>query len=179
MEVLRYECSTCGAIHEGLPDLSFHAPAQYDWLPAPERSAQAVLTTDTCTIRDEAFFIRACLEIPIVGHEATFVWGVWVSLSARNFQRYVDLAGADPPSGEGPYFGWLANRLPNYPDTMNLKTNVHLRAQGQRPLVELEPTDHPLAIHQRKGIQVLTLLELLGDRLHGASTVQAAGVKSG
>jgi hypothetical protein len=33
---------------------------------------------------------------------------------------------------------------------MLLKTNVHTRARGLRPTVELEPTDHPLAVEQRE-----------------------------
>ncbi|MGW1264432.1 DUF2199 domain-containing protein [Streptomyces drozdowiczii] len=33
--------------------------------------------------------------------------------------------------------------------TLNLKTRVHTRPVGDRPFVELEPTDHPLAIEQR------------------------------
>lgn len=49
-------------------------------------------------------------------------------------------------------FGWLSTELPIYPDTINLKTNVHMRAVGIRPLIELEPTNHPLAMEQRNGI---------------------------
>ena len=39
--------------------------------------------------------------------------------------------------------------LKPYPDTMNLKSRVHLRNHGHRPTIELEPTDHPLALEQR------------------------------
>ncbi|WP_269317979.1 DUF2199 domain-containing protein [Exiguobacterium sp. KJ 601] len=49
-------------------------------------------------------------------------------------------------------FGWLSTELPIYPDTINLKTNVHMRAVGIRPLIELLPTNHPLAMEQRNGI---------------------------
>jgi hypothetical protein len=44
------------------------------------------------------------------------------------------------------------NRLPGFPDTVNLKANIHTRAAGVSPLVELEPTEHPLAIALRQGI---------------------------
>ncbi|MFJ4770383.1 DUF2199 domain-containing protein [Streptomyces uncialis] len=33
-----------------------------------------------------------------------------------------------------------------------MKTRVHTRPIGQRPFIELEPTDHPLAVEQRTGI---------------------------
>jgi hypothetical protein len=52
----------------------------------------------------------------------------------------------------GPYFGWLSTAIPEYPDTMYLKTIVHQRAVGERPSVELEATDHPLAVDQRNRI---------------------------
>ncbi|MYX38659.1 DUF2199 domain-containing protein [Streptomyces sp. SID8377] len=32
------------------------------------------------------------------------------------------------------------------------RTNAHTRPVGTRPLMELEPTDHPLAVEQRTGI---------------------------
>ncbi|WP_425517552.1 DUF2199 domain-containing protein [Paenibacillus agaridevorans] len=32
--------------------------------------------------------------------------------------------------------------MPCYPDTLNLKARVHLRADGLRPYIEMEPTDH-------------------------------------
>ncbi|WP_314614975.1 DUF2199 domain-containing protein [Streptomyces stackebrandtii] len=38
------------------------------------------------------------------------------------------------------------------PTTLNLKTNVHTRPIGERPYVEVEPTDHPLTVEQRTGI---------------------------
>jgi hypothetical protein len=50
---------------------------------------------------------------------------------------------------------------------MLLKTMVHQREVGVRPWVELEPTDHPLAIHQRDGIEPQRLLALLHEALRG------------
>jgi hypothetical protein len=39
-----------------------------------------------------------------------------------------------------------------YPETLGLKTFVRQRGIGVRPYIELEPTDHPLAVEQREGI---------------------------
>ncbi len=63
-------------------------------------------------------------------------------------------------AGEGPYFGWLCSRLQIYPDTLLLKTHVHPRAAGTRPYIELEPTDHPLAVEQRNGITSARVREI-------------------
>jgi hypothetical protein len=51
-----------------------------------------------------------------------------------------------------PMFGWFSNSLPGYPETLNLKCSMYARTGGLRPLIELEATDHPLAIAQREGI---------------------------
>jgi len=166
MDTLRWKCSTCGEEHEGLPDMSFHAPIYYQQVPEPDRARRAQLTSDTCVIDGEDRFVRGCLEVPILDAGSMFVWGAWVSLSQRNFDRYVETFAASAPEGEGPYFGWLSNRLPGYPETLNLKARVHLQAAGKRPLIELEPTDHPLAVHQREGIPLTRLLAILGEGLH-------------
>jgi hypothetical protein len=96
--------------------------------------------------------VRVCLELPIHGHAEPFVWGVWVSLSAENFARYRETW--DAPDTADRYFGWFCNRLPGYPDTLNLKTLVHPRGEGLRPWIELEPGEHPLAIDQHEGLSM-------------------------
>lgn len=166
MAAIRYKCATCGEIHEGLPDVGFDAPLYYQQLSEAERRRTALLTEDLCAIADRDFFVRGCLGIPVRGHDHTFAWGVWVSLSQANFTRYARFFREDPPPGEGPYYGWISNRIPPYPETLKLKAAVHLRPGGARPWLELEPTDHPLAIHQREGIELEELLGIIGERLH-------------
>lgn len=163
---MRFRCATCGEIHEGLPDLAFDAPFYYSGIPQEERATRTLLSRDLCVIDDEDCFVRGNLEIPIQGSTDAFAWGVWVTLSRTNFERYVEFFEKDPPPGEGPYFGWLSNRIPEYPDTLNLKTLVHLRPGGRRPSIQLEPTDHPLAVHQREGVVLEDLLATIADHLH-------------
>jgi hypothetical protein len=47
-----------------------------------------------------------------------------------------------------------------YPTTLNLALNVHTRPIGQRPFLEVEPTDHPLAVEQREGITLDRVREI-------------------
>ena len=63
----------------------------------------------------------------------------------------------------------LSTALPIYPDTINLATNVHTRAVGVRPFVELEPTEHPLALEQRNGITWARVLEIASIMQHQPS----------
>ncbi|HEU4556324.1 MAG TPA: DUF2199 domain-containing protein [Longimicrobium sp.] len=46
------------------------------------------------------------------------------------------------------------------------KTHLHLQPVPPRPLVELEPADHPLAVDQREGIPPDRVRELMEVALH-------------
>ena len=148
-----YHCRVCGEYHEGLP-LHYRAaaPAAFYGVPEAERADRVLLSSDQCVIDDEYFFIVGNVDIPVVGHDELFSWDVWVSLSRAHFTRAHQLWTTEGRESEPPYFGWLSTALPGYPDTLHLKTHVHTRVVGRRPFVELEPTDHPLAVEQRTGI---------------------------
>lgn len=149
---MQYTCATCGQVHDGVSGLSSAAPLYFYTVPNAERAARCRLDSDTCVVDEESYFVRGCVEVPIVGEPEPFVWGVWVSLSEASFRIFLRTYGEAHRSHEGPFFGWLSAYLKGYPDTENLKTRVHLRDHAQRPLIELEPTDHPLAVEQRAGM---------------------------
>jgi hypothetical protein len=169
-EAFKFTCERCGDVHEGLPDFGFDAPIYYHETPEAERAERCWLTDDLCVLDDTHYFVRAVLLVRLAQTLESFGWGVWTSLSQQNYQRYVALWDAPIPEGEGPYFGWLSNRIPFYPDTLNLKVAVHLHDSGERPHLELEPTDHPLAIDQRQGIAWERARDIVEALVHGPST---------
>src|SRR5262249_51181402 len=124
----------------------------WETIPEHERSHRGHLTDDLCEIDNSHFFIRGRLEVPIHGGDQPFVWLLWSSLSQRNYGRTRALWSTVGREREPAYFGWLNSRLPGYPDTLSLKLMVHTRPVGQRPALELEPTDHPLSVEQREGV---------------------------
>ncbi len=126
------------------------------------------LGSDQCVIKNKHFFIRGLIRLPVLDADQDFEWGVWVSLSRDNFERASGLWETEGREAEPPYFGWLSSELRPYePSTLNLKTNVHTQPVGLRPLVELEPTDHPLAVEQREGITLARVQEFAEILLHG------------
>ncbi len=166
--IFAFQCSTCGSVHEGSPSFSFPHPWHYHALPDDEK-AKAKLTSDTCVISHDQGtdrFIRVLLEIPIHGVAEPFLWGVWVSLSEQNFQRYLD-TWDDPDEGDG-YFGWFCNRLPYYPNTLDLKAKVRPRKGGIRPCVELQRSGHLLAEHLHEGISIRQAQEIAERAQHDA-----------
>jgi hypothetical protein len=42
-----------------------------------------------------------------------------------------------------------------------MDARVHFRAGNQRPTIELEPTEHPLAVDQRTGITIERAWEIV------------------
>ena len=149
---LGYTCSCCGAHHAQLPmAYGFEAPDLWDT--SFEGRSDSLLSSDQCVIQDQAYFVKGLIEIPVIDSDQVFAWGVWASLSRQNYRRAAELWEAPERDREPPYFGWLSTELAIYsPATTNLKTNLHTRPVGERPFVELEPTDHPLAVEQRTGI---------------------------
>ncbi|MEV4123838.1 DUF2199 domain-containing protein [Nocardia sp. NPDC049707] len=161
---LGFLCSCCGQEHDGLP-FSYGMVAPIYWNEDLKDGPGNLLDGERCVIGGEHFFIRARLILPIVDSENDFEWGVWVSLSKPNFTRATELWTSPERVQEPPYFGWLSTELPTYePTTLNLKTNMHSQPVGVRPTVELEPTDHPLAVEQRTGI-TLTRVQAIAEQM--------------
>lgn len=165
-----YLCSCCGD-HHGGPPLSYAAPSPAYWRDDLDDDPDSLLAEEQCVIGGEHFFIRARLLLPVIGVEERFEWGVWVSLSEANYDRAVTRWTDPDRITEPPYFGWLATWLPYTPETLSLKTNLHTQPVGQRPLVELEPTDHPLAVEQRAGITIERVRAIAEQVLHGTASV--------
>lgn len=166
---MRFSCATCGSEHD-LDDISFGAAAPLQWeLISDEERSRSVLGGDQCEIdsrEGRSFYIRACLEIPVRGTDRRFTWGVWCSVSEQNYEEISEHWDDPARLSIGPHFGWLCTKIPGYPDTAFLKTMVHQRALGVRPSIELETTDHPLAVDQRDGIEEYRLRELVIGLLH-------------
>ena len=155
-------------MHEDPPlYYGFEAPAVWSEIPEAERPERGLLSGDQCIIDNVHFFLVGNLELPVVGSEERFSRDVRVSLSERSFDRACELWEQPGREAKPPYFAWVSSGVLGYPETLNLKAMVHTRAVGVRPLVELEPTDHPLAVEQRTGISRVRVQEIAELFLHG------------
>ncbi|MGW3690107.1 DUF2199 domain-containing protein [Streptomyces sp. NPDC005125] len=149
--------------------MSYSTKAPDVWDPSFESDPDSMLSSDQCVIKGQHFFIIGLIEIPVIGSQDVFSWGVWVSLSRDNFTHALEVWNTEGREAEKPYFGWLSTELALYSEgTTNLKTNAHTRPVGKRPFIELEPTDHPLAVEQRTGITQDRVREIAMAVLHPA-----------
>jgi len=157
-----FVCGNCEEVHHGLPmDWHMYRPDYY----REDEADQWTLDEDTAVWRsdtDSHFFYRAMLQLPVVNGPKAVHFSVWVTVSGHNFAAVQHLL-AHGAEGEitAPFFGWLSNQLPAYPDTLNLKTNVFFVPGAPFPIVELEQSEHPLAIAQHKGIDLARLHEII------------------
>jgi len=163
-----FRCQTCGEIHNGMPGFGAIAPLSYYVVPEAERTSRCVLGTDECVIDRASFLYVVALEFRCTTQMNRSSGGAWASLSEKNFNVWRSVFDEQHRSHVGPFFGWLNAWLKPYPETMNLKSRLHLRDNGLRPRIELEPTDHPLAVEQRNGISVDRVAEIYAIMMHGS-----------
>ncbi len=167
-EGVGFTCSCCGEWHDEMP-FAYHAAAPTPWSPEMAEEPGSVLGEEQCIIAREYFFVRAIIRLAVLDAADEFEWGVWVSLSEASFMRMNAMWELEGREDEPPMFGWLSTDLPLYePSTLNLESSVHTRPVGLRPLVELAPTRHPLAVEQRQGIMLERVQQFAEQLIHGA-----------
>ncbi len=161
----RWKCGSCEEWHYG-PCLDFgfsepsYWPSGYDsgtrWNVTEqgkiEKGSESFLDEDYCAVDDEHFFVRGVIQVPIIGSDRTFDWGVWGSLSRANFETLLKLDASGVRASLPPMFSWLNSKIPDYPDTLSLKMHAHIQEPGLRPHFDLETVDHPLSREFNHGI---------------------------
>ena len=165
---MRWRCSRCGEEHDGLPlDWAYDKPVFWDGA----RQPGDFLGDDLCIWTDDdgrrCFFTRGVLNLPVHQTGEVFGYGVWSSLSERSYERLLARWDDADRELEPPYFGYLANGLPGYPDTLGLHLAVITRSVELRPSFVLIGTgDHPLLHEQWHGIDRARVQEIAELNLH-------------
>ena len=164
-----FRCGGCGAWHSQLP-MAFHIQGPDAWSRKLKRVKGCELGSDQCVIRDEEFFVRGLICVPVAGLEEPFEFGVWVSLTEEDIMRMTD-AWYTPgrETWMPPLPGQLANNIVSFDEpTLGLRVLLHTREVGLRPHIEVIDDGHPLAAEQREGISHEALVQRVGQLLHVA-----------
>lgn len=168
MDQFGFECAHCGKYHNGLPMCIFlGSPTLRATLPAQEREERCFLTQDLCVIDDERFFLYGSLTIPISDGPGPFIWGVWAEVNKENFFRYQELLGVEGRETEPAIPATLGSDIPLYPPMLDLAASVVHQPAGERPLILLSESDHPLYAEQSQGATTQRVREILEWHLHG------------
>lgn len=141
---MKYICECCGKEKEDWPALAYKSPASYMEL-TKEELKNAELSSDLCVIEHPEQtdrFIRTVLVQEIIDSCQTLEYGVWVTLSEKSFNEYVE--NYNNKNFEAEYFGWLSNYLPDYDFSESIPTNVVVNNKMGRPFVyPHERFEHP------------------------------------
>ncbi|HEY0116977.1 MAG TPA: DUF2199 domain-containing protein [Allosphingosinicella sp.] len=174
-----WRCANCGRDHVGMFDLAAAAPDYWkgarDYEPnGALRTEGNFLSEDFCVLDGEHFFVRCVFEIPVHDLPGRFAFGVWSTLSRRNFDNY--LAGFDDNAypDPGPWSSWFSTRLATFPDTAGQLCWMTPRGGRQRPVLALDDDGHPLALAQREGITAERVLEIYAAYGHAPQAPPAA-----
>lgn len=165
LAAMRWKCADCEDEHHG-PCLDIGYSEPYYWGEKETKQAsksgvfarlsrkkpRTFLTSDYCAIENSGYFVRGVIELPILGTDEYFRWGVWGSLKRENFEKVMELEDDPKVVDLPPLFAWLSNEIADYGQTLNLKMYAKYRDVTERPYFELEPTDHPLAQEFHRGI---------------------------
>ena len=153
----QWRCTGCDEIHDGLVHLAAFAPDPWPGGEIREENGALrydgnFLSEDFCVMDGEYFFVRAVLEIPVLGVAEKFGFGCWSTLSRANFDKYISGFDDGIFPDDGPWSGWLCNRLADYIGTEPAAVWVYPHPDRQRPTLCIQDSDHPLAIDQETGI---------------------------
>lgn len=132
---MKYICECCGEEKEDWPAIAYNSPYPYMKL-SEEELENSKLSSDFCIIKysdDTCYFIRVVLVQKVNDSCQDLEYGVWVSLSEKSFNEYVD--NYDNKEFEGGCFGWLANYLPDYEFEEPIPTNVEINNKIGRPFI--------------------------------------------
>ena len=150
---MSYQCKTCGATHPERPTcFGAQMPAVAAQLNEEDRERRVEISSDQCIVDNEHFFVLGTLDFPVQGSDEVVRWLVWSTLSQPNFERASELWETSGRESEPPYFGWLSNQIPGFPDSLNVKLLVHTEPLGFRPRLEVLDEGHPIWSAQRNGI---------------------------
>ena len=154
-------CPICGGSHERIGALVMPAPDPWLALAEPAR-AGGFCDADLCRTPDGRGFVFAVLETPLVGGPQPSVeFGLWAALGEDDFRRYYETYNDLDQSKLGPLAASLANGIDGFAGSFGLKATLLPQDQGGRPLLKLQPSDHPLAVAQREGMPMAKVLDII------------------
>ena len=146
-------CTECGHEHP-LEDveLTFRRPDIVAKLSTEEREARVQENKDLCILDTKRFFIRALLPLPVIERDSSYNLGLWVEVSAADFDRIYEIWDAQDQAQEPAFKVQVANDIPFNPPAFGLSAELFLTGPTSRPIVILDLVEHPLVEEQIHGI---------------------------
>jgi hypothetical protein len=161
------KCATCGEEHD-LLEPSFRRPEAVVSLSTEERAERVKENDDLCAIwaasesERHRYFVRCLLKVRLLDAEDDTAWGLWAEVEEADFHRILGRWSDPDVAAMPPIEAALANRVPNYPDTIGLPVMLRLTGPTTRPELTFEPSSiHPFALECGEGVCTHRVMEWL------------------
>ncbi len=163
----KFSCDVCNQEHDLPLSMAFALPDFVNKLLPWDRESRVKMSEDWCIVDEKFFYLRSCLEVPIESVEKPFTWGVWVTIGLNDFDQTMEM-WEDPERADEPeYVGTIANTMPSYNETRNVRVLIRTRKPGERPLVLIDDANHQLHKDQATSMPRQKVIELAKFVLHG------------
>lgn len=161
------KCATCGEEHD-LLEPTFRRPDAVVALSAEERATRVKEGNDLCAIwaqsdgEQHRYFVRCVLKVGLLDAPDETGWGLWAEVQETAFRRILETWSDPEQTSLPPFQASIANRVPEYPDTLGLPAVLRLTGPTTRPLLTLEPpSSHPFALECNRGVCTHRVVEWL------------------
>jgi hypothetical protein len=145
------KCGCCGKdLGEFAFDKSYQMPDEIWDLDDDEFEERVKIDSDLGRL-DDRYFIRGVAFFPVQLTDKKFGWGIWAEVTKEKFFEYVENFDHDNTASK-PFKGKVANRLPQYQESLGLTLTVQLGSETERPIFTITDVSHELAIEQINGI---------------------------
>jgi hypothetical protein len=159
------KCATCGEDHD-LLDPTFRRPEAVVTLASAERAARVKESDDLCAIwaasegESHRYFIRCVLKVALLDAEGQTAWGLWAEVAEADFRHIVEKWSDPQQASLPPVEALLANRVPDYPETLGLPATLRMTGPTTRPELAFDRLSiHPFAIECQNGVCTHRVME--------------------
>ncbi len=179
MKPVHFYCPDCDLEHVGFPAITRIYPDIIAEKLKEVSTDRLRIGNDTCRImypKPRRSFVRANLDIPVIDEDEPLQYGLWVELSEEDFDQYLRYEKINIPLILD---GWLANEVPDFPDTLGIPVQMVTRAFPLRPLLQPVEDDNDLWHAFESGLesweaQVRSDISVLATPVPSTRKVEAA-----
>lgn len=144
MKPVKFYCHDCDSAYLGFPAISSGYPDVVFNKIIAKADDRMQVNDDVCRIlypKPKRSFVRANLDIPIIGESEPLQYGLWVELTEKSFALYQRYETMNVPIILD---GWLANEAPDFPGTCGIPVQIDTRLSPLRPLLIPVANDNDL-----------------------------------
>ena len=148
------ECPCCGKqVAANDVELTFRRPDEIATMSEEDINELCLYNDEIYNLKNEKYFIRSLLPLPVHEKENRYCLGVWVQISKDDYQIIYDTWDEVDLTHMEPIPCLLANDIPLHENTNGLEIELQLMGKT-RPEIIIKDTNSSLYAEQTNGIKI-------------------------